>query len=198
MKKTITFIFAFIVSASFLISCSTETEEETIGLEEKITDQSLERRGTTTGHVNFCYAETVPVSPSAMTLCSDVYSLNDITVNVPYNAETNDIVDELKGVFYCNEEFSTCMGAPQPLEVCSVTFSIEESPNLFGTYDFLSDDISPAISNQIKQHFACVAKDYGDSTYSEYQIAHVTFYQDQLLCDNCTRYLVAQVSYYVY
>ncbi len=198
MKKTIIYIFACILSVSFLTSCSIETEVESIDLEEKITDQSVHRRGTTTGHVNFCYTETTPITPAEITTCTDTFSLNDITVNVPYDAETNDIVDELKGVFFCNEEFSTCMGAPQPLEICSVTFSIEDSPNFFGTYDYLSDNITPTISNQIKQHFACVAKDDGDSTYSEYQIAHVTFYQDQLLCDNCTRYLVAQVSYYVY
>lgn len=197
MKNIITLIFISILSISFLISCSTDTEEETIELQEQATDQILNRRATT-GFVNFCYAETIPISPAAMNLCADVFTLDDITINVPYSDDTNDLVDELKGVFYCNEEFSTCMGAPQPLEVCSVTFSIEESPTFFGTYDYLSDNISPLIANQIKQHFACVAIEYGDTNYSDYQIAHVTFYQDQLLCNSCNRSLVAQVSYYVY
>lgn len=198
MKKTILYIFAFILSILFLISCSTETEIESIEPEEQTVIQSLDRRGSPNGHVNFCYTETPSITPSEVILCSNTFSLDDITVSVPYDNDINDVVDELKSVFYCNDEFSTCMGAPQPEEICSVTFSIEDSPNLFGTYDYLSDTIPPAISNQIKQYFACTAKEYGDSNYSDYQIAHVTFYQDQLLCGGCSRLLVAQVSYYIY
>ncbi len=198
MKHIIKLIVTSILAILFFTACSPETETEVFELGETTTDQTLNRRGTTTGHVNFCYTETTPVTPAEIIVCPDVFSLADITVNLPYSDDTNDVVDELKSVFFCNDEFSTCTGAPQPVEVCSVTFSIEDSPNFFGTYEYLSDNITPVISNQIKQYFACVAKDYGDTNYSEYQIAHVTFYQDQLLCNNCTRFLVAQVSYYVY
>ncbi|WP_452602121.1 hypothetical protein [Pontimicrobium sp. MEBiC06410] len=150
--------------------------------------------------VELCYAETATVDASAMNACTDTFSLDDITINLSYDSlGSNHLDEELKSIFYCNEDFSTCMGAPQPLQVCSVTFNIIDDENpTSGTYDYLSDNITPAISNQIKQHFACEAKAYGDANYTDYLIAYVTFYKTQTLCGGCTRYLFAQVSYNVY
>ena len=192
MKTLFKYTIVLFLVIPLLNSCSNN--------EELSTNTETTTNNKTSNFVELCYAEMPTVDASTMNACADVFSLDDITTNLSYDGVGSNYLDEeLKSIFYCNEDFSTCMGAPQPLQVCSVTFNIIDDENsATGTYDYLSDNITPTTSNQIKQHFACEAKAYGDANYTNYLIAHVTFYKTQTLCNGCTRYLFAQVNYYVY
>jgi len=140
--------------------------------------------------------------------CATSFSLNPITETLPfYHFSTQDLIGELNDIFYCNEQFSTCQGAFPPQEICTRVFSLYDTKAFAipsPAFPYFSEGIAPSISNQIMQHFACEMVSYGDQNYSNYQIAHVSFKPDQLLCDTCAdgigdlMYLRAYVHYYIY
>ncbi|CAM1343709.1 hypothetical protein [Tenacibaculum amylolyticum] len=202
MEKKLSYILVTFLCIILLNSCTNEDTLLTNAKTETTTKTKESKRSISL--VEFCYDETTSVNASLMTSCADTFSLNNIINTLSYDGLGSAKLDTtLKSLFYCHEDFSTCMGAPKPIKVCSVEFSIYDGPNFNETYDYLSDTIPPTISNQIKQYFACTIKTYGDTNYSNYRIANVHFFNDYLLCNDCssglgTRFLKAKVSYYVY
>ena len=199
-------------SLCLLVFFSCEKEEPALNNESQKIQQPTDGRETATASrqstFNFCYDDLEPEDVATIAPCSSTFPLSAITETLPFSYfNTHDLINELNGIFYCHEQFSTCQGALQPQEICTITFSLYDT-KVFAipapAYTYFSDAMPPALSNQIMQHFACEMTDYGDQNYSSYQIAHVSFDEDQLLCNTCSDgtgdllYLTATVHYYIY
>ena len=184
-----------------IISDEFQTSLVTNGTEEPI---AVSQRGT----FNFCFDHLEAEDVATINPCTTSFPLGPITETLPFvHFATSDLIDELNAIFYCHEQFSTCQGAFQPQEICTITFSLYDTKAFaipVPAFPYFSDAISPTVSNQILQHFACEMAGYGDQNYDNYRIAHVSFDYDQLLCNTCADgigdllYLVATVHYYVY
>ena len=157
---------------------------------------------------NLCFDLLEAEDVATINPCTTSFPLGPIVETLPFSHfATHDLVNELNDIFYCHEEFSTCQRAFFPQEICTITFSLYDT-KMFAipvpAYTYFSGAIVPNISNQILQYFACEMTDYGDQNYNDYRIAHVSFDQDQLLCNTCgdgigdLLYLRATVHYYIY
>lgn len=194
-----------------LLFFSCEKEEAVINNESYALVQAEGSEVPTASNRNsfsFCYEEIEPEDVATINPCTTSFPLDPITETLPFSYfNTQDLINELNDVFYCHEQFSVCQGAFQPQEICTRVFSLYDT-KVFAipspAYPYFSSAITPSLSNQIMQHFACDMVNYGDQNYSNYQIAHVSFVSDQLLCNTCADgigdmiYLRAYVHYYIY
>jgi len=210
MRKKIILVLT-VVGAITLASCE---KEQVIPTQEQSTEQEV---NTKKGGATVMDPSTA-VSVYSLNLCGNHLStLGTITNSSGWGVGSAGVpgyIDyELDEAFRCAYDFATCHirfpGPPLSIEQVEFTLIDEgvevfDPVNGFVTEYLLADSgISAATAEQLKEHFACVIKEYQNSNFSGYTsyINNVSFHGDILLCtcpSGNSRYLKATATFYLY
>lgn len=212
MRKKI-FLSLAVIGSLMTLSC--EKEQITPNTNSSVNQEFTAKKGTIPV-VN----STSPAVISNLNLCGNYLStLGAITNSSGWNIGSSSVpgyIDyELTEAFRCAYDFATChirFPGP-PTSIHQVEFSVFDPgqevvvPGVgFETQYVLasgSNGISAATAEQLKEHFACVIKEYQNASFagSTSYVNNVTFHGDALLCtcpSGSSRYLTATVTYYVF
>lgn len=203
-------VLLLILPISLFIACQTED----INVMEESSDEIILKRNSQI----LSGPSIVNSSVNSLNTCSGSFlnSVDDITVTSAWtvgDSTTDDYIDfVLEDAFSCSFYFSSCyFRLAKPTSIETVEFIVADNGYLdfdpflgdVVTYDYLSDNISPAIAEELKLHFACEIIDYQSTYYGLNQsvVTNVDFNGDALLCtcpSGQSRFVRATVTFYVY